>query len=544
MHMIELERIAAAAGIAAEHLVPHGRGQAKVMLDALADRRPRAKLCLISAITPTDFGEGKTTLAIGLAQALERLGHRSALALRQPSMGPVFGRKGGGTGGGRSTLVPADSINLHFTGDFHAITTAHNLLAAAIDNRLYHRHTRLDAEQVRWPRVLDIDDRALRSVRIGQDQQGVPRASRFDITPASEIMAAFCLAESLADLRARLDRMVVGFAADGEPVLAAELKVTGAMLAVLRDALAPNLVRSGEGVAAFVHGGPFGNIAHGCNSILATRMAMTAADYAITEAGFGFDLGGEKFFDIKCRAAGLAPDVVVIVATLRALKAHGGKAVTELATPDPDAVLRGVDNLGAHIDAAAQFGRPVVVALNQFPADTTAEEQLVLEFCRARGVPCATADVYARGGAGGEQLAALVVAAGAGPPPTLLPLYRVEAAIAAKIDTIATRIYGADGADFTELARRKIERFTRAGFGALPICMAKTQSSLADTPKRVGRPRGFRITVRDLDVASGAGFLVALTGEIVRMPALPRSPAAERIDVDERGRITGLAAEA
>ncbi len=533
-------------GLPAEALEPFGRDKAKVRLEALehaASRRAPGKLILVSAITPTPAGEGKTTTSIGLAQGLKRIGKNACLALRQPSMGPVFGRKGGATGGGASTIQPSESINLQFTGDFHAITAAHNLLAAAVDNRLHFGDTRLDARQVLWKRVLDMNDRALRRINVGLGgpSMGVPREAGFDITAASEVMAILCLAESRADLRARLDRILVGYTAKGkEPVLAAEIGVAGAMAAILNEAIQPNLVQSVEGSPAFVHGGPFANIAHGCNSVLATRMALAHADYAVTEAGFAFDLGGEKFFDLKCRAGGFNPAAVVIVATVRALKMHGGTSLEELTAPDAKAVERGLDNLAAHLDAAAHFGKPLLVAINRRREDTPEELQVIHDFCASRNVGCATADVYGQGGAGAVELAEKVVAAAAGAETPYRPLYALEAPPEQKIAAIAKAMYGADGVTILPDAEAKLRKAKRLGYGRLPICMAKTQDSLSDNPKLRGRPRGFTLTVRDVEIAAGAGFLVALTGEIVRMPGLPERPAAERIDVDAQGRITGL----
>jgi len=530
-------------GIAPEHLEPYGRDKAKVRLEAL-DRAGEApgRLILVSAITPTPAGEGKTTTSIGLAQGLRRLGKRAVLALRQPSMGPVFGRKGGATGGGASRLTPSDQINLQFTGDFHAITAAHNLLAAAIDNRLHFEDTSLSPRSVLWKRALDMNDRALRKVVIGLGgkAQGVPRESGFDITAASEVMAILCLAAGPADLRARLDRILVGYSKAGHPVLASEIGVTGAMAAILREALLPNLVQSLEGTPAFVHGGPFANIAHGCNSVLATRMALATGEYAVTEAGFAFDLGAEKFFDIKCRSAGLNPSAVVIVATVRALKMHGGVALDSLTTPDPGAVERGLANLAAHLDAAAHFGKPTVVAINKFGGDTPEELAVVHSYCRARDVPSATADVFGEGGAGALDLARTVIEASARETP-FRALYPLEATIEEKIGRIATAVYGAAGVQFATAAEAKIRKARKHGFDGLPVCMAKTQDSLSDNPKLRGRPEGFTLTVRDLEVAAGAGFVVALTGEIVRMPGLPERPAAERIDLDDHGQIVGLA---
>ena len=533
-----IDVVSQSLGISAEHLVCYGRDKAKVSLDALPTGPPRGKLILVSAITPTPAGEGKTTVSIGLAQGLKKTGRSVALALRQPSMGPVFGRKGGATGGGKSSLTPAESINLHFNGDFHAITAAHNLLASAIDNQLYLGTTRLTPEGVTWKRVLDMNDRALRRITVGS--KNTQRSSGFDITAASEVMAVFGLAECRADLRARLGRMVVGFTKTGDPVTAAEFRVTGAMMAILRDALAPNLVQSVEGVPAFVHGGPFANIAHGCNSILATRMAMGFADFAVTEAGFAFDLGGEKFFHIKCRQSGLAPAVIVLVATVRALKMHGGIALGDLTQPDVPAVERGLDNLAAHANSASHFQRPVVVAINQFGTDHPEELAAIHKFCQGHGLRCATANVFGAGGDGATDLADLVADAASGPVPELPFLYATGDSVGFKLHAIATKIYGADGVALTPEARERLALFSHHGFDKLPLCMAKTQNSLSDQPALLGRPTGFTITVRDFELAAGAGFLVALTGTMMRMPALPKVPAAERIDVQEDGTIVGL----
>jgi formate--tetrahydrofolate ligase len=528
-----------------EHLEPYGRDKAKVRPDALraaGAQRPVGKLILVSAITPTPAGEGKTTTSIGLAQGLCRIGKPAALALRQPSMGPVFGRKGGATGGGASRVEPSNTINLQFTGDFHAITAAHNLLAAAIDNRLHFGDIDLDPTRVLWKRALDMNDRALRHIVIGLggSSQGVPRESGFDITAASEVMAILCLSDSSADLRSRLDRILVGYSASGQPVLAKALGVTGAMAAILNEAMMPNLVQTTESTPAFVHGGPFANIAHGCNSILATRMALATADYAVTEAGFAFDLGGEKFFDLKCRAGGFNPAAIVLVATVRALKMHGGVELGALKDSNPAAVERGLDNLAAHLDSAAHFGKPTVVAINQFGTDAPDEIKVVHDYCGGRGVPCATADVFGAGGGGAIDLAQKVVAAAAQPATPLKTLYPLEWSAERKIKQIARIMYGADDVNILPAAAAKIKKANKLGYGRLPICMAKTQDSLSDNPKLRGRPRGFTLTVRDIEIAAGAGFLVALTGEIVRMPGLPERPAAERIDVDDDGRIVGL----
>ncbi len=532
--------VAAALGIAPEHLIAYGTDKVKVSLKALKDKPQRGKLILVSAITPTPAGEGKTTVSIGLAQGLKHIGQSVALALRQPSMGPVFGRKGGATGGGKSRIVPGESINLHFTGDFHAITSAHNLLSSVVDNALQHATTRLDPQRVLWKRVLDVNDRALRSIRLGKEKDAGTRISGFDITAASEVMAVLCLAENLADLRARLDRMLIGFASDGSPVLAKEFRVTGALVALLRDALMPNLVQSLEGVPAFVHGGPFANIAHGCNSVLATRMALAHADYVCTEAGFAFDLGGEKFMHIKCRQSGLEPAAIVIVATVRALKMHGGIALDALTQPNVAAVERGLENLGAHLDAAAKFQRPVIVAINQFTADNADEMAAVQAYCDARNVPCAVANVFGAGGPGTTELAALVVKAAATPSPALPMLYATTDPVEAKLNAVATQIYGADAVLLTDEAKAKLAMLTTAGYADLPLCMAKTQNSLSDDASKQGRPSGFTITVRDFEIAAGAGFLVALTGTMMRMPALPKVPAAERVEVDADGNISGV----
>ena len=539
--------VARGLGISEEHIELYGRDKAKISLQALAaakKHRPTAgKLILVSAITPTPAGEGKTTTSIGLAQGLRKLGQNAVLALRQPSMGPVFGRKGGATGGGKCRLEPSDTINLQFTGDFHAVTAAHNLLAAAIDNRIHFGDSRIDPLRVLWKRVMDMNDRSLRSMVIGlggRSVGGTPRQTGFDITAASEIMAILCLSESRADLRERIDRILIGYDKSNQPIFARELGITGSMMAILNDAILPNLVQSQEGTPAFVHGGPFANIAHGCNSVLATRMAMAYGDWAITEAGFAFDLGAEKFLDIKARSANLDPAAFVIVATVRALKMHGGVPLAELAHPDAKAVERGLSNLAAHLDAAAAFAKPVIVAINQRGEDAEDELALIHKFCAARGVACSTANIYANGGEGGIDLAKKVMAATAAPGEHLKHLYDLKASVEEKIEVIARAMYGANGVTFTAEAKSKIQRATKDGFGALPICMAKTQNSLSDNPKLLGRPRDFHITVRDIEIAAGAGFLVALTGDMVRMPGLPERPSAEKIDVDESGKILNL----
>ncbi|MDH3068749.1 formate--tetrahydrofolate ligase [Akkermansia sp. N21169] len=531
-----LERI----GAEPEYILPMGRNKAKVSIKALDDNHKQGKLILVSAITPTPSGEGKTTISVGLAQGLQVLGKKVCLALRQPSMGPVFGRKGGATGGGKSTIIPTEEINMHFTGDFHAITSAHNLISAVIDNALFYRTINLDERKVTWKRVMDMNDRCLRSIIVGLNKQGFPRESSFDITPASEIMACLCLATSYADMRSRIDRIVIGFTVDDKPVFAKELGITGAVMALLKDAMMPNLVRSMEGVPCFLHGGPFANIAHGCNSVLATRMALRYGDYAVTEAGFAFDLGAEKFLDIKCRQTGLAPDAIVIVTTARALKMHGGTALADLKVPNVDAVRAGLPNLAAHLDAAANFQRPVVVAINKFADDNEEELLAIREFCKDRGVDCAVADIFANGGEGGRELAEKVIAAADRPSPNFKPLYEVNIPVEEKIRTIATKIYGADGVELTPAARKKLALFESCGLTNLPVCMAKTQNSLSDNAKLRGRPKGFTVTVRDFEIANGAGFLVALCGEIMRMPALPRIPNATSIELDDDGTIHGV----
>ena len=537
--------IARELGLAAEEWLPYGRDKAKVLLPALRARsgRPDGKLVVVSAITPTPAGDGKTTMTIGLGQALWRVGARPVIALREPSIGPTLGMKGGGTGGGRSQVVPMEDINLHFTGDFHAVTSAHNLLAAAVDNHLHHGNALgMDVRQVLWRRVLDVNDRALRNVVVGLGgrMDGVPREAGFLITPASEIMAALCLAEDLSDLKARLGRMVVALKPDGGAVLADELKVTGAMAALLRDAVHPNLVQTMEGTPALVHGGPFGNIAHGCNSVVATRMALKLGDICLTEAGFATDLGAEKFFDIKCRLAGLRPDAAMIVATARALKYHGGVPLTELGKENVEALVRGLDNLEAHVASVRQFKVPVLVGLNRYPTDTEREYQAVLDRCGTLGVPAYVADVFGRGGEGGEDLARGLLKLLESERSAFAPLYPLDAPVKAKLETIATRIYGADGVDYPKKVDRQIAQAEALGYGRLPVCVAKTQRSLSDDPTLLNRPRGFRITINDLRISAGAGFLVALAGDITTMPGLPRKPNAEGVDVTPDGVITGL----
>lgn len=546
-----IEQVARELGLCAADYAVWGRHKAKIELSAL-DGPPRGagRLILVSAINPTPAGEGKTTVAVGLAMALRRRGAKVALCLREPSLGPVFGVKGGGTGGGRATLVPSDDINLHFTGDLHAITSAHNLLSALVDNALHFRHEfgdkgPLDPRRVRWGRALDMNDRSLRHVVVGLGgvNGGAPREERFDITAASEVMAIVALATSHADLEARLGSILVGETTRREPVFARELGAAGAMTAVLRDALLPNLVQTAEGGPAIVHCGPFANIAHGCNSVLATRLGLHLADYAVTEAGFGFDLGGEKFLDVKCRVAGVFPRALVLVATLRALKMHGGAPVKQAALPDADALLRGVEHLHKHLETAAAFGLPVVVAINRFPDDRDDELALVSQHVAKQGATLCLAEVFAKGGEGGLELADAVkrvVDASDAAPPAARFLYPLDAPIPEKIGAIARVVYGAEDVAFAGSARADIARIEALGFGGVPVCMAKTHLSLSDDPSRQGRPRGFTLTVREVRLSAGAGFAVALTGDIMTMPGLPREPAAGKIQLHADGRIVGL----
>ena len=539
VHPRPIAEVAATIGLQPDDLWAYGPDVAKVALSVL--ERPRRqsvppRLILVSAITPTPAGEGKTTTSIGLGDAFHLLGESVCVALREPSMGPCMGVKGGATGGGYSQLIPAERINLHFTGDFHAVTAAHNLLAALVDNHIYFgNHLRIDPRRVLWRRVMDMNDRALRNVIVGLGgaQQGVPRETGFDITAASEVMAMLCLASGVADLRARLERTLVAFTHDGEPVTAGKLSAAGAMLALLRDALRPNLVQTLEGTPVLVHGGPFANIAHGCNSVLATRMAMHLADWAITEAGFGFDLGAEKFFDIKCAGAGLDTAAVVLVATLRALKMHGGVALADLTRSDPQAVARGLPNLEKHIENIGYFGERPVVTLNRFVGDDDEEIAVVRRRCAELGVPFAVSDHHARGGVGAIELARAVIAHAETASRQFRPLYEWRQPVPDKILAVAQKMYGARNVVFTKAAERDLAEVRRLGYERLPICIAKTQSSLSDDPHLAGRPVGFDVTVRGIQINAGAGFLVVLTGDIVRMPGLPRKPLAESIDLQD-----------
>ena len=536
--------IADACGMDGAYIEQYGRYKAKIDNRFLKEtNRPDGKLVLVTAITPTPAGEGKTTTTVGLADGLRRIGRNAVVALREPSLGPVFGIKGGAAGGGYAQVVPMEDINLHFTGDFHAIGAANNLLAAMLDNHIQQGNALgIDVKRITWRRCVDMNDRQLRSIvdGLGGRMQGVPREDGFDITVASEVMAVLCLASDIPDLKARLGRIVVGYTYDDAPVTAADLKAAGAMAALLKEALKPNLVQTLEHTPALIHGGPFANIAHGCNSVTATRMALKLGDYAITEAGFGADLGAEKFLDIKCRMAGLKPDAVVVVATVRALKHHGGAARAELGREDLAALERGLPNLLQHVDNIKNvFGLPCVVAINAFPTDTAAELRLVEEKCRELGVSVALSEVWAKGGAGGTALAEEVVRL-CEQPSDFRYSYALGGSIEEKLETICRRIYHADGVVLTPAAQKQARRLTELGFGELPICMAKTQYSFSDDPSLLGAPRGFTVTVRNLKVSAGAGFLVALTGDIMTMPGLPKVPAAERIDVDENGRISGL----
>ena len=542
--MQHIRDIAAKLGLTEDDLELYGKYKAKVTLDTWqrVRERPNGKLILVTAINPTPAGEGKTTTSVGLADALHRQGKKTAVALREPSLGPCFGLKGGAAGGGYAQVVPMEDINLHFTGDFHAITTAHNLLAAVIDNHIQQGNALdIDVRRITWKRVLDINDRALRHVIVGLGGKahGTPRETGFDITVASEMMAILCLADGLEDMKKRLGQIIVAYTRDGRAVRADELGVTGALTLLFKDAIKPNLVQTLEGTPAFIHGGPFANIAHGCNSIMATKFALKLADYVVTEAGFGADLGAEKFLDIKCRFAGFHPDAVVIVATVRALKMHGGLDKKELTQVDMAALEKGLANLEKHIENIQAFGLPAVVAINAFPTDTPEELAFVEKKCKEHGVEVALSEVWAKGGEGGLALADKVEEA-IHKPNHFHVLYDVNDTIPQKIETIAKTVYGADGVDFTGPAQKQLKEIEDLGLDKMPVCMAKTQYSLSDDATKLGRPTGFRITVKELRLSAGAGFIVALTGNILTMPGLPKHPAAENMDIDEQGRITGL----
>ena len=541
-----IQEIGTAVGLTPDELEPYGPYKAKVAWEAITRRRnhPDGALVLVTAMTPTPAGEGKSTTTVGIADGLRRLGKRAVVALREPSLGPVFGMKGGATGGGHAQVAPMEDINLHFTGDMHAIGAAHNLLAAMLDNHLAQGNPLgIDTRRVLYKRVVDMNDRALRNIvlGLGGPAHGVPREGGFEITVASEVMAILCLSADLADFKARAGRVVVAETANGAPVTAADLRAAGAMAVLMKDAIKPNLVQTLEGTPALVHGGPFGNIAHGCNSVIATRLALKLGDVVVTEAGFASDLGAEKFVDIKCRTSGLVPSVAVVVATVRALKMHGGVALTELPAEDVAAVRRGCDNLAKHVENVRLFGLAPVVALNHFTGDTDAEVEAVLATCRGWGVPAEVSRGWAEGGGGTMELAQIVLdVIKGGDPSAFRLLYPDDLPLERKIETIATRVYGADGVRLMSAAAQKLARWQAMGHGRLPVCMAKTQNSLSDDPKKAGRPRGFSITVRDARLCAGAGFVVAYAGDVLTMPGLPKVPGAEGMDIDAAGNVTGL----
>ena len=543
--MQKITDVAAKLGISEDDIELYGKYKAKLSYDLIRRVKDKkdGKLILVTAITPTPAGEGKSTTTVGLAQGLAKLGKKVIVALREPSLGPCMGIKGGAAGGGYSQVVPMEDINLHFTGDFHAITSAHMLLAAMLDNHIQQGNAlNIDPRRIAWKRVVDMNDRELRNivVGLGGKAHGVPRQDGFDITVASEVMAILCLASSLHDLKERLAKIIVAYDYNGNPVTAGQIKAQGAMAALLKDAVKPNLVQTLENVPAIIHGGPFANIAHGCNSVMATQTGLKLADYTITEAGFGADLGAEKFFDIKCRYAGLKPDATVIVATVRALKMHGGVPKTDLKTPNVEAVKKGLVNLEKHIENVKKFGVPCVVAINIFAQDTAEELEAVREHCAKHGVNVALSDVFAKGGEGGIVLAKEVIALADSGESKFAPIYPLDMSLKGKIETIAKEIYGADGVNYTKEADKALKEFEELGYGNLPICMAKTQYSFSDDPALLGRPSGFKITIRNCRIAAGAGFIVVLTGDVMTMPGLPKVPAAEKIDVTDDGVISGL----
>ena len=543
IELVKIKQVARETGIPVEHISNYGRYIAKVDESQINEEKvQQSNLILVTAITPTKAGIGKTTVSIGLALGLNKIGKKTIVALREPSLGPCFGMKGGAAGGGYAQVLPMDKINLHFTGDFHAITSAHNMISALLDNYLYqNRDNGFGLKEVLWRRVLDVNDRSLRYIvtGLGPKTNGITQESGFDITPASEIMAILCLAKDEKDLRRRIENILLGFTYDNKPFTVKDLGVAGAITVLLKDALSPNLVQTTEHTAAFVHGGPFANIAHGCNSVLATRTALHLADYVVTEAGFGADLGAEKFLDIKCRFAGLKPDAAVLVATIRALKMNGGKAKNELTESDPEAVKRGLPNLLRHMHNLKKYGLPIVVALNMFPSDTEEEKKVAFEACKEAGVPVAESTVFADGGEGGLDLGEKVLAA-IDQGSNYKPLYDLDLSLKEKIETIAKEIYGADGVAFDGAAAKELAHIEEMGYGKMPVCIAKTPVSFSDDPSKLGAPSGFTLHVREVKVSAGAGFVVALTGKIMTMPGLPRRPAAERIDVDDEGNITGL----
>lgn len=543
--MQKITDVAAKLGISEDDIELYGKYKAKLSYDLIRRVKDKkdGKLILVTAITPTPAGEGKSTTTVGLAQGLAKLGKKVIVALREPSLGPCMGIKGGAAGGGYSQVVPMEDINLHFTGDFHAITSAHMLLAAMLDNHIQQGNAlNIDPRRIAWKRVVDMNDRELRNivVGLGGKAHGVPRQDGFDITVASEVMAILCLASSLHDLKERLAKIIVAYDYNGKPVTAGQIKAQGAMAALLKDAVKPNLVQTLENVPAIIHGGPFANIAHGCNSVMATQTGLKLADYTITEAGFGADLGAEKFFDIKCRYAGLKPDAAVIVATVRALKMHGGVPKPDLKTPNVEAVKKGLVNLEKHIENVKKFGVPCVVAINIFAQDTAEELEAVREHCAKHGVNVALSDVFAKGGEGGIDLAKEVIALADSGESKFAPIYPLDMSLKGKIETIAKEIYGADGVNYTKEADKALKEFEELGYGNLPICMAKTQYSFSDDPALLGRPSGFKITIRNCRIAAGAGFIVVLTGDVMTMPGLPKVPAAEKIDVTDDGVISGL----
>ena len=543
--MEPIGKIAQHLEIPEDELELYGKYKAKISLNywnTTLQQKENGKLILVTAINPTPAGEGKTTTSIGLGDALHKLGKKTAIALREPSLGPCFGMKGGAAGGGYAQVVPMEDINLHFTGDFHAITSAHNLLAAVIDNHIQQGNALdLDVRRITWKRVVDLNDRALRNIicGLGGKAHGVPRETGFDITVASEMMAILCLTSDLKDMKKRLGNIIIGYTRSGRPVRAEELNVTGALTLLFKDAIKPNLVQTLEGTPALIHGGPFANIAHGCNSVMATKYALKMADYTVTEAGFGADLGAEKFLDIKCRFTGFKPDAVVVVATIRALKMHGGLAKTELATENIEALKKGMTNLAKHIENIQKFGLPIVVAINGFPTDTENELQELKALCESMGASVSISEAWAKGGEGAIDLAQKVIEA-TEKPSNFQYMYDVNDSIKDKINAIATKIYGADGVNYTPAVEKTIAEFEAEGLDKMPICMAKTQYSLSDDQFKLGAPTGFKITVRELRISAGAGFIVALTGNILTMPGLPKKPAAENMDIDINGKITGL----
>ncbi len=540
-----IKEIAQQISIPEEDLVYYGKYKAKLPLKFInPEKIKKAKLILVSAITPTPAGEGKTTVSIGLSLGLNRIGKKTVVALREPSLGPVFGIKGGATGGGWSQVLPMEDINLHFNGDFGAIEKAHNLLAAMIDNNIQNKKNNigLDPRTVMWKRVMDMNDRSLRKiiVGLGGTMSGVPRETGFDITAASEVMAILCLSENLKHLKEKLGNIFIGYTYDKKPIYARDLKANGAMAALLKDAIMPNLVQTSEGTPAIIHGGPFANIAHGCNSIIATKMAMSLADYVVTEAGFAFELGAEKFLDIKCRYAGISPAGAVLVATVRALKYHGGASLKELSKPDPQKVAKGLENLEKHVENMKQFNICPVVAINKFTSDTPEEIEEIKKKCQELSVPVCEADVWGKGGEGAIELAQKVADIVDKSKCAYAPIYELDWAVEKKIETIAKKMYGAQHIDYTAKAKKDLEKVYKLSLDKLPICIAKTQKSLSDNPDLIGRPKDFVVTVREIEIASGAGFIIPITGEIMRMPGLPEHPAAENIDIDENGEISGL----